>query len=144
MANLNAILMKSNWEMKTRISNIVTCWLVNSNQFLQNNFLNLCCFCPWNLQNQIFNWDSVLTKQSHGKSCVNIKASGEQKQQKKNVLQWRGWGRNGKCYRHESHKTSIPIELISRVPKFLQLSYVPPGTLKRVTRDYKECDCIHT
>ena len=63
----------------------VTCWLVNSNRPLQKGFLNLCYFFPWILQNQRFNWGCVLTKQSHGKSCVNINASGEQQQQK---TQW--------------------------------------------------------
>ncbi|XP_064264422.1 propionyl-CoA carboxylase alpha chain, mitochondrial isoform X3 [Passer domesticus] len=36
--------------------------------------------------NQSFNWGCVLTKQSHGKSCVNIKASGEEQLQKKRCL----------------------------------------------------------
>lgn len=70
------------WKQESAIYKL-TCWLVNSNQPLQKKFLNLGYFFPWILQNQSFNWGCVLTKQSHGKSCVNIKASGEQQQQKK-------------------------------------------------------------
>lgn len=99
----------------------VTCWLVNSNWPLQKGFLNLCYFFPWILQNQRFNWGCVLTKQSRGKSCVNINASGEQQQQKtqwftvkrarqkRKVLQtWKPQDRYS--YRADKQSSKVPAE----------------------------------